>query len=321
MNYALGIDGGGSKTDAVLVDTSGNVAGWGRGGSVHCYYNTPEEIQASYRQAIEQALGDLQPEAICLGGLSPKSPALDLVLKRCTISGHVHCGEIETAFASVQTDWGMIILSGTGSFAYGLTREGKTRHFGGMGPILGDYGSAYQIGLYGLRAAFSSHWTPNRATTLETEVPKVYDLPDLRAVFNKTYGPGLSRREIASVARVVDEQAEAGDRVAIGCIEGAADELAALALDVISELQLQDLAFPMIAIGSVAQQSRLWWERLCERVREAAPQVQPIVPRVRPAVGAALLALREMGVEWTEELVERIVATQGEFLKAVEASH
>lgn len=318
MTLVLGLDGGGSKTDAVLMDTSGNVVGWGRGGSVHIFYTTPEQVRASYQQALEQAVGELCPDAIWVGGLHHRGPSLEVLGQAIAIAGHAPCGEIDTAFASVQADWGMIILSGTGSFAYGLTPDGQSRHFGGTGPILGDHGSAYQIGLYGLRAAFSSRWTAARKTSLETEVPKVYGLCSLREVFDRTYGPGLSRRDIAMVAKTVDEQAEAGDKVAMGCLRGAADEMAALALDVISELSLAELEFPMIAVGSVAQNSRLWWERLCERVREAAPLAQPLIPRVRPAVGAALLALRQMGVEWTPELLETIVRTQQPFLDALE---
>jgi len=318
MRHILAVDGGGSKTDAVLLDESGTVLGWGRGGPVHGYYSTPEEVAASYQDAIAQALGERQLEEVVVAGAPRGDRLMDAVCRRAAQVEHVSCGEVDTAFASVQREWGMVILSGTGSFAFGLTPDGKARHFGGMGPILGDYGSAYQIGLFGLRAAFSSRWTPTRKTSLETEVPPVYGLPDLKAVFDRVYGEGLSRREIAAVARVVDEQAEAGDRVAIGCLEGAADELAALALDVISELNMYELDFPMIAVGSVAQKSRIWWARLCERVLQVAPNAQPIIPQVRPAIGAALLAMKRIGIEWTPELMGRIVATQEPFLAGLE---
>ncbi len=50
MRYALGIDGGGSKCEALLVDEAGNVAGRGLGGQIHWYYDPPEVIQQSYRR-------------------------------------------------------------------------------------------------------------------------------------------------------------------------------------------------------------------------------------------------------------------------------
>jgi N-acetylglucosamine kinase-like BadF-type ATPase len=323
MRYAIAVDGGGSKTDAVVIDETGTVSGWGRGGSAHSLYTSPEAIRAALETALRQALGDIRDGEFWTSGIGGRGydhyGGSALIAEYGTIRGHAPSGETHMAFAAAQKEWGMVVLSGTGSFVFGLTADGQTRHFGGMGPILGDYGSAHAIGLYGLRAAFASRWTESRRTTLEQAIPAAYGLPDLRALFDRTYGPGLSRREIAAAARVVDAEAEAGDRVAQGCLLGAADELVALAFDVVSELQLQEIEFPLIGVGSVATGSRLWWQRLCERVREVAPGAQPILPRVRPVVGGALLALKEMGVAWTPELVDRIVATQEPHLQAIEA--
>ena len=63
--YALGIDGGGSKCDAVLMGESGAVVAWGRGGPTHVYYDPPEVISASYVEAIGGALSSVS--AACRG--------------------------------------------------------------------------------------------------------------------------------------------------------------------------------------------------------------------------------------------------------------
>lgn len=318
MKCALAVDGGGSKTDAVIIDETGQVLGWGRGGPVHHYYSTPDEVQASYRQALEQALEGVQAESICLSGIPRHQQFSDLIARHGEISGYARADEVSTAFASVQEEWGLVVLAGTGSFVFGLTPDGTARHYGGLGPVLGDYGSAYEVGLRGLRAAFASAWAPRRATTLATAVPGVFDLPDLRAVFERTYGPGLSRRDTASIARVVDEQAELGDRVAAQCLREAADDLADMALDIIDGLGMGELSFPMIAVGSVAQKSRLWWARMCQRVGDMVPGVRPIIPQVRPVIGAALLGLKHLEVPWTPQLLARIRETQQPFLRQVE---
>lgn len=320
MRYAVAIDGGGSKTDAVAIDETGNVVGWGRGGSAHGYYTSPEAVAEAMRVSLSGALASLQNGEFWLSTAVPHQQVVaDVLAQHGVLRGLAPSGETNMAFAQAQRDWGMVVLSGTGSFVFALTADGRARHFGGMGPILGDYGSAYAIGLYGLRAAFASRWTAARRTSLEAAIPEAYGLNDLRGLFDRVYGPGLSRREVAAAARIVDREAEAGDRVALGCLLGAADELAVLAHDAVTELQLEDVAFPMIGVGSVASKSRLWWERFTTRVREVAPRVEPILPRVRPVVGGALLALREMGVSWTPELIEHIVATQAPFLEAIEA--
>lgn len=320
MRYAVAVDGGGSKTDAVVIDGTGNVMGWGRGGSAHGFYSPPEAVAEAMRVSLGTALGDIQGGEFWLStSFHDQRAVAETLAAHGVLQGHAPSGETQMAFAQAQQEWGMVVLSGTGSFVFALTASGQARHYGGMGPILGDYGSAYAIGLYGLRAAFASRWTQSRRTSLETAIPPAYGLPDLRALFDRVYGPGLSRREIAAAARIVDREAEAGDRVATNCLLGAADELATLAHDAITELALQDVAFPMIGVGSVASKSRLWWQRFCDRVHEIAPAAEPILPRVRPVVGGALLALREMGVAWTPELLDRIIATQEPHLQAIEA--
>jgi N-acetylglucosamine kinase-like BadF-type ATPase len=220
-----------------------------------------------------------------------------------SLARHVEATEVDNAFASAQEEWGMVVLAGTGSFVYGRAPDGRHLHFGGRGPILGDYGSAYAIGLLGLRAAFASHWTEARRTSLAEAIPRALGVPDLDGVFHRVYVTGITRREIAALARAVDAEAEAGDRVAMGCLHRAADELAEVAVDLVRELNLGDMSFPAIRIGGVARHSRLWWDRVCGSLSKVAPGLRSVVPAVLPAVGAALVALKQMGVAWTVDVV------------------
>jgi len=318
LQYALGIDGGGSKCDVVLIDETGTTIGWGRGGPTHNWYNTPEVIAASFTEAVGGALRDVPRGKIWIGGHLPSGRAWQIINTAGEVATIVSAGEVEKAFASAQEDWGMVVLSGTGSFVHGRARDGRSLHLDGLGPILGDYGSAYSIGLRGVRAAFASGWAEARRTTLGKIVPAVLGVENLLEVFKLTYDENaLTRRRIAALAKIVDQEAAKGDRIAIRCIHDAADELADLAVNVVNELGMAQLDFPVIASGSVAQKSRLWWERVCSRIVTVAPNVQPIVPQVQPAVGAALLALRAMGVQWTPKLIDRIVETQRPFLEAI----
>jgi N-acetylglucosamine kinase len=218
------------------------------------------------------------------------------------------------ALAAVGEPWGMVVLAGTGSFVHARTPSGRRLHFGALGPLLGDYGSGYEIGLAALRAAFASHWTASRETSLASAVPPGLGVEDL----NLVYIQGLDRRSIASLARVVDEQAEAGDRIAAAILRQAADDLFALVQDMLEETGLAGQEFPLVAAGSVAVKSRLWWERMCERVAEIAPGARPVTPRLMMVAGAALIALRRMGVAWTPEVLENLERTQNEFLQWME---
>ncbi len=325
MRYALGVDGGGSKCDAALLDERGAVVAWGRGGPTHIYYDPPGVIAASYTDAITQALSGVADAEIWTAGGLPAGPPTDAIERSNRLAHHLRVTEVDMAFACARQNWGLVVLSGTGSFVHARStaaepaamdgtsplhpRLGSDLHFGGLGPLLNDYGGGYAIGLLGLRAAFSSDWTTKRRTSLTDAVVHALGGSTLRDVFDLVYLKGLSRRKIAALAEVVDAEAEAGDRIAAQCLQRAADELAELGCDAIRELDMERLSFPAIGIGGVAQRCRLWWERMCDRLAQVAPAVKPVIPPVPPAVGAAMLALREIGVPWRDELFERMVST------------
>ncbi len=309
MRYALGIDGGGSKCEAVVADETGARVQRGLGGPVHIYYDPPEVIESSFHDAIAAALRDVQDAEIWAAGHLPKPEVLEEAVRGAgRVVQRLMANEIDTGYAAAQVEWGMIVLAGTGSFVHGRTPEGRDLHFGGAGPVLGDYGSAYAIGLAALRAAFSAHWTAARRTSLVEAVPKALGVEKLRDVFHLIYVEQINRRRIAQIARAVDAEAGKGDAIARACLLRAADELADTAVEMVAELGLDKLEFPVIPIGSVAQGSRLWWERVVTRLTAAAPHAYVRPPLVSPAAGATLLALREMGVAWTSELLERLRA-------------
>lgn len=316
MRYVLALDGGGTKCDAVVTDETGRILGWGRSGPTNPYFSPPETVRASYEAASRQALGELDFTELWVCGPAYLRHLQEVVGAEKTLHLVTCGGEITSAYASALEEHGLVILSGTGSFVFGLTPDGRSRHFGGMGPLIGDYGSAYQVGLRGLRAAFASSWTPARRTCLAETVPQALGAADLQEVFRLAYHVrSIGRVEIAALARVVDEAAEQNDAVARGCIEAAAEELAAVAVDVITELQLERQTFAVIAVGSVAQKSRLYWQHLCARVLAVAPGAQPVIPTVKPVVGNAIVALREMGVTVTPQMLEQMSAAQGEILQ------
>jgi N-acetylglucosamine kinase-like BadF-type ATPase len=312
--YALGIDGGGSKCDAALMTESGAVVAWGRGGPTHIYYDPPEVISASYVQAITGALAGIEGAAVWAAGPLPEGAPRAAVTAHNELAFHLPANEVDTAFASAQKEWGVIVLAGTGSFVYARAPDGRALHFGGRGPILGDQGSAYAIGLLGLRAAFASGWTNARRTSLASAIPEALGVADLNGVFDLVYVQQITRRQIAALAKVVDAQAEGGDQVAAACLCRAADELAEMAAEAVTELGIGGLSFPAIAIGGVARNSRIWWDRVCQRLSAVAAGMTPLVPPVVPAVGAGLLALRRMGVPWNAELIALAHQTASEFM-------
>ena len=313
---SLGVDAGGTKSDAVLIDETGAVIGWGRGGSAHSLYVGTQAALESYAEAVKSALGDHHPNELWVAG--PWYRALDALDIGLPEVRFVQARELTMGLAMALETCGVLVLSGTGSFVGGLTESGQTLTLDGLGPVLGDHGSGYQIGLMGIRAAMASCWSPRRRTVLEQIIPRELGVRTLEGVFDLVYTQHIGRSRIASAARAVARAAEDGDEIARNIILHAADDISEVLADVIGRLGIEDSDLALVASGGVAQGSALYWDRVCERALEIAPRLRPIRPKVRPCVGAALLALKAMGIAWSHDLLARIEETQTPFLPDVE---
>lgn len=304
---ALGVDGGGTKSDAVLVDESGSVLGWGRAGSAAGFYVGTEAARASCVEAVRAALAEACPRDLWVAGLSKY--IFDEAGVSIPQTHFVRADEITMGLAAALETHGIVVLSGTGAFVAGIAETGARAHLDSLGPVLGDYGSGYQIGLMGMRAAMASSWTAERHTVLERLVPEQLGVDDLRGVFNLAYVQHVGRAHTASAAEAVVRAAEDGDAVARKIILQAADDISDVLADVIHRLHAEEADYALVASGGIAQGCEMYWSRLCERALEMAPNLRPVCPKIPPCVGAALIALREMGVPWSQELVSRIEET------------
>ena len=301
---ALGVDGGGSKVDAILVDETGTVLGWGRSGSAAGVYVSLSDARKAYDEAIHAAMGSYRPHTLWISGI-PKY-GFEGVGIAAPESHFVDAGEVARALASALETYGLVVLSGTGAFVSGITETGESVHLDSLGPILGDHGSGYQIGLMGIRAAMAASWSPKRQTILEQVVPRALGVNSTSDIYKLVYIEDIGRSGIASVAKAVATAAEQGDAIARKIILQAADDIADVLADVIDRLGARDADYALVASGGVAQGSRLYWDRVCERALEIAPRLRPVQPRIPPCAGAALLALKAMGVLWSHGLLESI---------------
>jgi N-acetylglucosamine kinase-like BadF-type ATPase len=164
---------------------------------------------------------------------------------------------------------GVLILSGTGSIVIGRSPRGRWARAGGLGPLLGDEGSAFWIGRQWLRA-----------TTRGEDYP-----PARRLV---TAPDAVVR--IAALAPAVIRRARRGDPRARAIARAGQAHLAALAVDVARRLRL---ARPVTVswAGSVLADS--WFRSGLKRaIRRAGMSARWRAPHEEPAAAAARLAVR-----------------------------
>jgi N-acetylglucosamine kinase-like BadF-type ATPase len=184
-----------------------------------------------------------------------------------------------------------VILSGTGSFADAVDGDAVVGHAGGFGPLLGDDGSGYAIGIAALRAAVRASQARGEPTALQRAAREHFDVADLWGLVGRLYGGRLPREQIAAFAPTVIRLAEEGDAAAGDVVRRAADDLADMARAAVRQAGWEGQSFPVVLCGGVLDASETLRGEVVRRLAEAAPGDEPISSRFAPVVGVALLAM------------------------------
>ena len=169
--------------------------------------------------------------------------------------------------AGVENAAGIVIVSGTGSIAYGRNADGEASRAGGWGYVLGDEGSGYWIGRLALRAVVRHADGRGRVTSLTPRLLAHFGVQKAAELINKVYHDDLSPRAIASLAKYVQNARDEGDMVAAGILNRAADELMAAATAVMTRLEMADKSFTFVLAGGMFH--AVPW--LCEQMQLLLP--------------------------------------------------
>jgi N-acetylglucosamine kinase len=194
---------------------------------------------------------------------------------------------------------GVMTIAGTGSIALGRNAAGRTQRVGGWGYIFGDEGSGFDITRQAIRAALRQEegWGPT--TALHSKLLDACGAPDANTLMHWFYTDAWPRSRVASLSRLVDEEARDGDAAALEILRNAAQQLATMASVVRGSLFGTDEPALISYVGGVFQS-----EILRERYRmlvELEDGNRFVEPVYGPAEGALIEALRVGGA--TEKLI------------------
>lgn len=297
MTLFMGIDGGGSTLRVAIVDDKLHLAGeYQRNASANPVIVGKETSQQRLHECIRQAMNNarceasaIQAVAIGIAGAAASHDrdwlhsVLTPVLPQARI---VASSDFEIALVGAHGErQGVLLLSGTGSVAFGINESGETAQVGGWGYILGDEGSGYWLGLQALRHITAVADKREAASSLAAAVMQALGLPDAKALIPWVYHTGQPRtREIAALAPLVLHAADMNDKAAKRIIEGAVRELLVLVNTINKRLKLKQ---PRIAFaGGMLQTLNPLTEKLCAKLNLS------MLPEAlySPVIGAALLA-------------------------------
>ena len=301
----LGIDGGGSKTVAWLASrddpTEVGVLGRGRSGSANMRTTDFASVTAHLDEAIEEAFHQAGIERGCVasacfalaGAGRPDEQAkveqwaTGQVATKVTVTNDA----LPVLDAGTPDGWGIVIVSGTGSFAMGRDPAGKLGRCGGWGPTLGDEGSGYAIALAGLRAAIRSFEQRGPTTSLLDRFLAAFELESPSGLIPAVYRADV-RQRIARQVPLVFTASREGDTVASQIVSTAANQLAELAIALSAQMDFGGQPIPLACTGGVLVHQVEFCQRLAAILRAKNVNCEPTTIVINPVAGTLLLASR-----------------------------
>ncbi len=309
----MGFDGGGTKTDCVLMDESGAILARSQAGPSNPLRVGFGAAITSIREAARQALAqaalpeDATAAALCAGlaGAGPPESAEKiraLLAAEFPESKAQVCTDLDLALAATGDGPVIVLLAGTGSFAVGRNAAGETARAGGYGSQIGDEGSAYDIGRRAVLTAMHENDRTGEDALLGQRVLRELACANWSEVKARAQSASdeVFPRLFAVVATVADwietstetSAQTAARNAALGILRAAAFDLGSLAENLAERLHLRKTRFVIAKTGGMIGRSKYLENQLDEHLRSAFPLVEIGVLRVSPAEAAGRMALR-----------------------------
>jgi N-acetylglucosamine kinase-like BadF-type ATPase len=329
----LGVDGGGTKTALVLIDSDGNIR------ATHLapgsYYLTigldalggllADGVNAVVAKAAVR-IGELDfaffgipayGEDTLLAGPLSELPRRCLPADRYLCGNDMICGWA----GSLLCRDGISIVAGTGSICYG-ERDGAVARCGGWGELFSDEGSAYWIACRGLN--LFSRMSDGRAAKgplyeiVRQRLGLAEDLDLCAHVFSRLAG---DRAQIAQLSKWVTEAAAAGDAAAMTIVGEAAEELALMVDATRHQLEFGVAEpVPVSYSGGVFDNVRApLLDRFTAALQARRPGYRVSEPVLPPVIGAAIYAAKRHGHPLSNAALERLRAQIGTVRKEIES--
>lgn len=302
-NYVIGVDGGGTKTLGAIAGEDGNILAQFEVGSSNPHSNPMDVVRANLKSLTETLLTKAgataeDVKAICLG-MAGVDRAEDKPMVRDLVNEFlpeaqvlpVNDGVIALTGGAMKP-FGIIVISGTGSIAFGINEKGERVRSGGWGHILGDEGSGYTIALRGMRAIMRAHDGRITCKKLQDLMLGHLELERPDQLLGWIRDIQADKAKIAALSRLVHQAAAEGDETAIQILHGEATELAEIAEATARRLFEADQAnYEIIVAGGNLRKADPFFEMFRAAVADRLPNITVTRPRGEPVEGAVILAL------------------------------
>jgi glucosamine kinase len=301
----IGIDGGGTKTRAIVADADGkwiaDVVGPASAVRPGKADHSAEVIARTVQDALASCeMTHVRPRVLCVGvagvGREPEREALwQALLARDLADDVVIHADFTVALDDAFGDGpGILLISGTGSVAFGRSPGGTAGRCGGWGPVMGDEGSGAWIGRRALGIVCAAADGREPETALTGAILTAAQANDVTQLVE--WAGNATPAQLATLAPVVLSVANAGDLRANSLVTLAVEELVLHVRALARKLFVDErAAIPVALTGGMLARGSILRKRLEHRMKSAVPGAQLQSGEVDPARGAVRGALRILG--------------------------
>lgn len=303
----LAVDGGGSKTDVVLLDTDGEVLAWERGAGSSPQIDGLAESVRVIDDLVRRALGDHDPHELAEVGLYLSGLDLEeeIATFRAAIShlpwadGAAVENDLHALLrAGTDAEDAIAVICGTGMNAIGVRADGAQVRFPALGPLSGDWGGGAELGDAVVWHAARAEDGRGQDTALVALLLQATGATSVASLIEDVHLGRRPGQSFASLAPVLFEAAAAGDEVAREIVRRQAEEVIAFVRACVVRLGLRDAEVPVLFGGGVARgRDPFLLETIRAGLAEQAPAAHLQIVDAPPVLGAALLVLGAAGAE------------------------
>jgi len=319
VTILLGVDGGGTKTNFLLIDAEGRILARRREGPAYHLETGLDALRAMLERGIHAVLdaASVAPSALgfafiglpAYGEDSRIQESLDAIAAPALPQARFRCGnDMVCGWAGALAGGdGINIVAGTGSIAYGEF-AGRRARAGGWGELFSDEGSAYWVAREGLRLFSRMSDGRTERGPLHELIRAQFELSedlDLCAAIYST--DGVDRSRFAQLAPTVARAAGEGDQAAAQVFATAAEELAQIVHAVRDRLAVPaEVAIPLSYSGGMFAFGDLVLAPLRAALGRGSRNYRFVEPQLPPDAGAALYAARLNGTPLTGAAIDAL---------------
>lgn len=288
MKYVIGVDGGGTKTEASAYDTDGKImltSIKGFGNLLNNKQIALDNIVSSIKEIIDR-FGTSELSCVYLGiagsEVGENAKIISDKIKNELKIDSVVMNDAEIALkAMLKGKDGILTIAGTGSVAFGINNS-ITSKCGGWGNLLGDEGSGYRIAIDSIKRMIFEEEHSLPKSELTKQIMSKLKIKSVDEITNFVYSS--TKDEIASLALIVARLGEIDDEIAKEILISEGVEIAKTVESLYKKLKFESCSIALV--GGVIRKAKVVRKAFEDYLRENIVIENIVDEDISPTIGA-----------------------------------